>query len=158
MYPLNDDYLRHGGYVFIIVPWFVSLSVCLFVSLSVCLSVCLLATLRKTDERIFMKFSVEVGLDARNNLKHFKDAPFNALNTALFLDFSEDSMFVSSIAEKTVERFFMNFSEKDGHDRKRNLEHFRDVAVNPLNPGSIYLFRGSVFVCNIMEERVNGFS
>ena len=52
----------------------------------------------------------------------------------------------------------MKFSEKDGLDTRSNLEDFRDVAVNPLNPGSIHLFSGSVFVCNIMEKRVNGFS
>ena len=52
----------------------------------------------------------------------------------------------------------MKFSEKDGHDTRNNLEHFRDVTVNPLNPGSIYLFPGYVFVCNIIEKRVNGFS
>ena len=34
----------------------------------------------------------------------------------------------------------MEFSEKDGHDTGSNQEHFRDVTVNPLNPGSIYLF------------------
>ena len=52
----------------------------------------------------------------------------------------------------------MKFSEKDGYDTGSNLEHFRDVTVKPLNPGSIYLFPGSVFVCNIMEKRVNRFS
>ena len=52
----------------------------------------------------------------------------------------------------------MKFSEKDGHDTRSNLEYFQDVAVNPLNPGLIYLFPGSVFVCNIMEKMVNGFS
>ena len=51
-----------------------------------------------------------------------------------------------------VEQIFMKFSEKDGHDTESNLEHFRDVAVNPLNPESIYLFPGPVFVCNIMEQ------
>ena len=52
----------------------------------------------------------------------------------------------------------MKILEKDRNDTGSNLEHFRDVTVNPLNPGSIYLFLGSVFVCNIMEKRVNGFS
>ena len=37
------------------------------------------------------------------------------------------------------------------------LEHFRDIVVNPLNPGSIFLFSGSVFVSNIIEKRVNDF-
>ena len=52
----------------------------------------------------------------------------------------------------------MKFSEKDDHDTGSNLKHFRDVTVNPLNPGSIYLFPGSVIFCNIMEKQVNGFS
>ena len=52
----------------------------------------------------------------------------------------------------------MKFSENDGLGTKSNLEHFQGVTVNPLNPGSIYLIPGSVFVCNIMEKRVNGFS
>ena len=51
----------------------------------------------------------------------------------------------------------MKFSEKDGHDTGSNLEYFQDVTVYPLNLGSIYLFPGSVFVCNIMEKQVNGF-
>ena len=54
---------------------------------------------------------------------------------------------------KTVEHIFMKFSEKDGHDTGSNLENFWDVTVNPLNPGSIYLFPGPVFVCNIMGKR-----
>ena len=52
----------------------------------------------------------------------------------------------------------MKFLEKDGHDTGSNLEHSQDAAINPLNPGSIYLFPGSVFISNIMEKRVNGFS
>ena len=63
-----------------------------------------------------------------------------------------------SIAATTVERIFMKFSEKDGRDTGGTLKHFRDVTVNPLNPWSIYLFPGSVFVCNITQKRVNGFS
>ena len=46
----------------------------------------------------------------------------------------------------------MKFSEKDGHDRGSNLEYFRDVTINPFNPGLIYLFPGSVFVYDIMEN------
>ena len=57
-----------------------------------------------------------------------------------------------------IEPIFMKFLEKDRLDTRSNLEHFRDVAVNPLNPESIHQFSGSVFVCNIMEKRVNGFS
>ena len=73
--------------------------------------------------------------------------------------FSEESTPLSSIAEKKVERIFMKFSEGDElHDTRSNLEYFQDATINPLNPESIYLLTGSVFVYNIMEKRVNGFS
>ena len=52
-----------------------------------------------------------------------------------------------------VEGIFIKFSEKDGHDMRSNLEHIWNVTVNLLNPGWIYLFPGSVFVCNIMEKK-----
>ena len=52
----------------------------------------------------------------------------------------------------------MKFSEKDGLDTRSNLEDLGDVTVNPLNPGAIYLFPVSVFVCNIIEKQENGFS
>ena len=74
-----------------------------------------------------------------------------------FPTFSEKCMSLSSITEKRFNGFSIFFFEKDGHDTWNNLEHFRDVTVNPLNPGSIYIFPGSVFVCNIMEKRVSRF-
>ena len=52
----------------------------------------------------------------------------------------------------------MKFSEEVRLNTRSNWEHFQDVTVNPLNPGSIYLFPGSVFACNIMEKGVNGIS
>ena len=52
----------------------------------------------------------------------------------------------------------MKFSEKDGLDTRSNLKDLGDVTVNPLNPGAIYLFPVSVFVCNIIEKQVNGSS
>ena len=53
---------------------------------------------------------------------------------------------------------FIQFSAKIQHETGNNREHFRDVSIKPLNPGSIFLFPGFVFVSNIMEKRVNGFS
>ena len=91
-----------------------------------------------------MKFAGPVGLDTRNILEHFQDVPPNPLNTGIF--FSEKSMAVSSIAEKTVERIFKHFLENGGHVTMNNLVHLRDVTVNPLNPGSIYIFHLSMFV------------
>ena len=38
---------------------------------------------------------------------------------------------------KTDERIFMKYVGKVRHETRINLEHFRDLAVNVLNPGSI---------------------
>ena len=38
---------------------------------------------------------------------------------------------------------------KDGHETRKNLDHFMDVVDNPLNPGSIFLFPESVYVSDI---------
>ena len=51
----------------------------------------------------------------------------------------------------------MKFSTKVGHETRNNPEHFKDVAVNPLNPGLIFLFPELVFVSIVMEKRENGF-
>ena len=53
------------------------------------------------------------------------------------------------------ERTFIKFSANVAHETGNNLEHFRDVAVNPLNPESIVLFFGFATVGN-MEKRANG--
>ena len=52
----------------------------------------------------------------------------------------------------------MIFLGQVGHGTWNNLEPFRNVTVNPLNPRSIFLFSGSLFVSIIMEKRVNVFS
>ena len=59
---------------------------------------------------------------------------------------------------KTDECIFMNFSGKVSLKTRNNLQHFCHVAVNPLNPGLIFLFPGFAFLGDIMEKRVNGFS
>ena len=46
----------------------------------------------------------------------------------------------------------MKFPEKDRYDIENNLKYLRDVMINPLNPGSIYVYPGSVFVCYIREN------
>ena len=61
-------------------------------------------------------------------------------------------MSVSNIVGKTDEPIFMKSLAKVAHETRTNLEHLRDVAVNLLNPGSIFLFPGSVFVINIMQN------
>ena len=65
--------------------------------------------------------------------------------------FSRKSATVSNIKEKRMNDFHDFFLEKVGYETRIHLEHFRDIAVNPLNPGSILLFSVSVFVCDIME-------
>ena len=114
------------------------------VAVSVCLSVCLSVS-NITEKRL-------------NGFSLNRDVPFNPLNTGFFFEFSEESVSVSNITGKRVERMFVKFLAKDGYETKNNLEYFRNVAVNSLNPGSIFLFPGSVFVSNIIEKLVNGFS
>ena len=45
-------------------------NITIFVGLFVCLFVCLLAALQETNERIFIKFSEQVGQNAGTNLAH----------------------------------------------------------------------------------------
>ena len=52
---------------------------------------------------------------------------------------------------------FSKTSGKVAHETRNNLEHYRDVAVNPLNTGSIFLFSGFVIVGNIMGKRAYRF-
>ena len=127
-------YLRHGeGYVFIVV------------CCSVCLSVCLLATLRKngwTDFHVICRVGETWYMEI---LGTFSGCSIKPLWTQDFFPLLRSNPCLLQLCRKTVERIFMTFSEKDGHDTGSNLEYFRDVTVNPLNPGSIYLFPGSVF-------------
>ena len=51
----------------------------------------------------------------------------------------------------------MKFSAKFAHGTRNKLEHFENVVGNPLNPISIFIFPGSVFVSNVMQKQVNGF-
>ena len=57
--------------------------------------------------------------------------------------------------DKIMRKRMKRFSAKMGH--KKKMVHFWDYAVNPLNPRSIFLFSGSVFVDNIIEKRVKDF-
>ena len=45
------------------------------------------------------------------------------------------------------EQICMKFSTKVRHETKNNLEHFRDVAVNLLSPGLIFLFLACSRAC-----------
>ena len=59
--------------------------------------------------------------------------------------------------ERPMNRFSSN-SKNVRNETRKNLKHFWDVVVKSLDPGSIFLFSGSLFVSNIMEIRLNGFS
>ena len=75
----------------------------------VCMSVCLLATLRKTQERIFMKFSGYVAHKTRNSLEYF-GVTFEPLDTgSFFFGFYGESISVSNILHERVD-FHENYT------------------------------------------------
>ena len=127
--------------------------VCLFV----CLSVCLLATLRKNGWMDFHEI-IRIGGTWYKEQLGYSWYSIQPLEHRTFSHFFGEIHDSKQHCNKTIERIFMKFSEKDRLDTKSNLEHFRVVTVNTLSPGSIDLFLGSVFVCNIVEKRVHGFS
>ena len=59
---------------------------------------------------------------------------------------------------KNGERIFMKLLGQVAYKTRYKLEQFQDVALNPLDRGSIFLFSGSVLDNKIMEKWVNGFS
>ena len=65
---------------------------------------CLLETLRKKGEQIFMKFSGLVGYETMNFLEDFEDVAFNSLNPASVFLFS-GYVLDSNIIEKRMNRF-----------------------------------------------------
>ena len=54
--------------------------------------------------------------------------------------FRRNPCLLAALQKKTVEWIFMKFSEKDIYDTRSSQEQFRDVTINLLNPGWIYLF------------------
>ena len=108
----------------------------MFSSLLICVSVCLSVSniVEKTRERIVM-FFFRIDGTTRNNLGYFGMFRWTPSTQAIFLTFSGESVSVSN-----------------------NLEHFRDVAVNPFNPGCFSLFSKFVIVGDILEKQTNGFS
>ena len=84
----------------------------LSVALSVCLSACLLATLRKNGWTDFHEICRVCGTWYKEQWEHFQDVPVHPLNTDFFPTFSEQSMPLSSIAEKRLNGFSWNFQKK----------------------------------------------
>ena len=78
------------------------------------------------------------------------------IQESFFLIFRE-SLAVSNIAEKWMTGFSWHFQGRLDI-RKKNLEHFEDVALKVLDPGPIFLFSGYAPHSNIIEKRLNGFS
>ena len=98
----------------------------------------------------FMSLVLFTQCETRNFLKHFGDVPFKPFDTEfLFLCFKEIRI-CEQHNRKTQERIFITFSGQIGHETRNNIEHFLYVAANPLDPGWIFQFSGSVFSSNIM--------
>ena len=98
------------------------------------------------------------GLGTRNNLEHFGDVTFKPLNTGFIFLYFWESPCLWATLWKNGWMDFMKFSIYLRYLARNNLEHFDAAAFNPLGPGLIFLFYGSVFASNIMEKQVNGFS
>ena len=115
---------------------FSSLSVALSVWQSVCLSVS--NTAEKRLNGFSWNFQGKWDLIQGTVANIFRMFHSNSVNTGIFSHFFGGIYPSQQLCRKTVERIFMKFPEKDGHDTRSNLKHFLDVMVNPLNPGSIY--------------------
>ena len=138
----SKDLLQGGTKL--LLTYFVFIGVrCLSVCL--CMSVCLLAYYEKKNSSTDVWFSWNfqsrwdlIQGTIGNIFRKFHLTPWTHYFPPTF---SGQSMPLSSITEKRLNRFSWNLLTKNGHDAGSNLEHFRDVTVNPLNHGSIYLFR-----------------
>ena len=105
-----------------------------------------------------MKFSGYIGQDTRNDLENLGSGILTSSIQGFFLHFSKKSVSVSNIAEKRINGFSWFFRNGRIWDKKQS-KTFSDLAVNPLNPGSIFfIFSGSVLVSNVMGKCVSGFS
>ena len=103
-----------------------------------------------------MKFSGEVGLGARNNLENWGwggGVMFISLDTGFtFLGFHGNLCLLAILRENGWTDVH-EFSAKVGHEPSNNLANFRDVAVYPLNPGSIFFyFLDSCFLVTLWKK------
>ena len=128
----------------------VCLSVCLSVRLSVCLSV-----------RLSVRLSVclSVCLSVRNIMKkRLNGFSWKCQSGWDLIQGKIGNIFRIFHLTPWTQNFFSIFLRNPCLLAALQKNGWPDVKVNPLNPGSIYLFSGSVTVCNIMEKQVNGFS
>ena len=130
------------GYVFTIVSFFVCLSVCLPVS-------------NITEKRLnWFSWDFQGMRDlVRGTVWKFSGCSIQPLEHRIsFRLFRRNPCLLVTLWE-TVEWIFMKFSAKDGHGTKNSLENFGILQLTPWILGRFFfLFPGSVFVSNIMEN------
>ena len=101
-------------------------------------------------------------------IPHVYDSFSNTRNSRGLFDLIENDFRVFSILSgirvcwqrygKTGQQIFIIFLGQVKYDTGKYLQHFEDFALNPLDPGWIYSFVGSVLAGNITEKRVHRFS
>ena len=112
----------------------------------------------KTHGQLFLKFSGYVDEDTRNNLETLGMVCSTPCIQGIFLYLFQRSPCLWATLWKNRWMDFLEIFRKVRHETRKDLKHFWDVAVNSLDARSIFLFSGSLFVSNIMEKRLNGFS
>ena len=127
--------------------------------LSVCLSVCLLAILRENGWTDFHDFFRVGGTWYREQLGTFSECSISPLEHKNFSPlFRRNPWLLAALQKNGWMDFHDIFRKGRTWHKEQSGTLFEMLRFTPLKPGSIYLFPGSVFVCNIMEKRVNGFS
>ena len=117
----------------------------MFPSLCVCLFVGLFAKLRHNGYTEFHEIFKIGGI-------WYKTHSIFWLQGFFFM-FSRKSVSVSSITGNRMNGFSSKVSAKMNHEASNNLQHFRGVKVDLLNPGSLYYFLDS---CLLVTLRENG--
>ena len=156
----NDDPCLSGIYIWCYyLCWMVKVMFSsLLVYKLVCLFVCLLATLWKNAWTDFHEIFRICWLMIQGTIwKLWRVVCLTPCIQGFFSYFFRNPCLWATLWKNG----WMDFHEifrKVGNETRKNLKHFWDVAIKSLDPGSIFLFSGSLFVSNIMEIRLNGFS
>ena len=122
--------------------------------LPVCLSVSLLATLRKNDWTDFQGRWDLIQGTIEIIFRMFHLTPWTQ---DFFPTFSEQSMPLSSIAEKRLNRFSWNLQQRTDMTHGAIWNIFAMLRLTPWILGRFIYFLDPCFVCNIMEKWANGF-
>ena len=88
-----------------------------------------------------MTFSGYIEYDTSNNMKHLEDVSTNPLHTGFFY-FWDGIRACWQQHGNSCGGIFTKFSRHVGYETMNNLVHFNDVAVNPWDPGLIFLCLG----------------